>query len=93
MAFFKGVNLVGPKQEKLSGWINERFAEIGVIVHIKEDEYERPWTVAEVGDQLVKDALVDERAKLDVIIAKECEAAHETVKRPRKLKAAATVAE
>ena len=66
MAFFKRVNVVGPGQEKLSGWINERYAGIGQIVQLQEDEFARNWTVAEAGDQLILESQVDPRHVLTV---------------------------
>lgn len=65
MPFFKRVNVVGPGQEKLSGWINERYAGIGQIVQLQEDEFARNWTVAEAGDQLILESQVDPRHVLN----------------------------
>jgi hypothetical protein len=92
MAFFKGVNLLSAKQEKLSGWINERHAAIGTIVRLKDDEFGRDWTVAEVGDQLVQEGLVDQRHLLQAEVLADTEAAQEPKRAARKLKAAAAAA-
>jgi len=73
MAFYKRVNLVGPSQEKLSGWLIERYAGIGQLVQIKEDDFGRQWTVAESGDQLILESQVDPRHTLNVLEQAEVE--------------------
>jgi pantothenate kinase len=59
MAFYKMTSFVGPNEEKLSAWLVERHALPGKIVRLKEDEHDREWTVAEVGNQVVMDSQLD----------------------------------
>lgn len=59
MAFFKMASFVGPNEEKLSAWVVERHALPGKLVRLKEDDHDREWTVAEVGNQVVMDSQLD----------------------------------
>jgi len=84
MAFFKRVNLVGPNQEKLQGWLTERYAGIGQQVKVAEDEFGRDWTVSESADQLIMESQVDQRHALTVLDSSSAvEAAPAAIKAPK----------
>lgn len=85
MAFYKRVNLVGPQQEKLQGWLSEAYAGIGQLVRIKEDDFGRDWTVSESADQLILEAQVDPRHALTAIESPLTQADHApaAIKAPR----------
>lgn len=67
MAFFKRVNLQGPKGEKLQGWVAERHADIGASFRLVEDEKLRVFTVTEAADQLLLESQIDPRHLLNPI--------------------------
>lgn len=68
MAFYKRVNLVGPKGEKLQGWVAEKHADTGNIVRLVEDEKTRPFRIEESGEQLLLESQIDPRHLLTPIV-------------------------
>lgn len=69
MAFYRAVNLVGPEGEQLQGWITESSALQGNSILIAEDELMRPWTVGEVGPQLLPGARIQPEIRFEVLSA------------------------